>query len=113
MILCKLIASGRVQGVNYRWFVRRQAVALGIRGYVKNLPDGTVEIVAEAESAEVMQKFKAAIARKAKDWGPLSASGGKGPLSVGQKVGPQVETLQTVHEAENKAPAYSSFEIAR
>jgi acylphosphatase len=37
---------GRVQGVGFRWFVMRAAGRLGLEGYVRNLPDGTVEVVA-------------------------------------------------------------------
>jgi len=39
--------SGKVQGVGFRNFVLRNARRLGLKGYVSNLPDGTVEIVAE------------------------------------------------------------------
>jgi len=41
--------SGRVQGVFFRAFVERQAAVLGLAGYVRNLPDGGVEVVAEGE----------------------------------------------------------------
>jgi acylphosphatase len=37
-----------VQGVGYRYFVLREAQALGIDGYVRNLADGSVEVVSEA-----------------------------------------------------------------
>ena len=39
--------AGLVQGVGYRYFVYRIAKRHGVKGYVMNLPDGSVEIVAE------------------------------------------------------------------
>ncbi len=44
-----LIAHGKVQGVGFRFFVRDQASSSGLKGWVKNLRDGTVEIHAEGE----------------------------------------------------------------
>jgi len=38
---------GRVQGVGFRAFVRNRAAALGLVGSVRNLPDGSVEVVAQ------------------------------------------------------------------
>ena len=38
---------GSVQGVGYRYFVLREAESRGITGYVRNLADGSVEVVAE------------------------------------------------------------------
>lgn len=38
--------SGRVQGVAFRACTRAQAEALGLRGYARNLPDGSVEVLA-------------------------------------------------------------------
>jgi acylphosphatase len=38
---------GRVQGVGFRWWVRRNALELGLLGYAENLTDGRVKVVAE------------------------------------------------------------------
>jgi acylphosphatase len=38
--------GGIVQGVGFRYFVLREARSLGLRGFVKNLPDGSVEVCA-------------------------------------------------------------------
>jgi acylphosphatase len=39
--------NGWVQGVGYRYFVVNKAFALGLRGYVRNLRDGSVEVLAQ------------------------------------------------------------------
>jgi acylphosphatase len=44
---------GAVQGVGFRFYARRQALALGLCGYTRNLPDGTVEVVAEGRLTEL------------------------------------------------------------
>ena len=43
------LVKGRVQGVGFRWFVQREAAELGLRGWVKNTPDGHVEVLAAGE----------------------------------------------------------------
>jgi acylphosphatase len=45
-----LVISGRVQGVGFRYFVRQKAQELNISGWVKNTPDGKLEIEAEGEN---------------------------------------------------------------
>ena len=49
----QFVVSGRVQGVGFRYFVYRQAVRLGMRGYVRNLPGGSVEVVAEGDETSL------------------------------------------------------------
>ncbi len=50
MIISRIyIVKGYVQGVGFRSFVRARAKALGIKGYVENLDDGSVRVVAEGE----------------------------------------------------------------
>lgn len=52
----KLIFYGKVQGVGFRKFVKAKADQLGVRGYVRNLPDGTVEVVAQADQ-QTLERF--------------------------------------------------------
>ena len=47
------IVSGVVQGVNFRWFTQRRASEFDLTGYVCNLPDGSVEFVAEGTRAQL------------------------------------------------------------
>ncbi|MDA0205141.1 MAG: acylphosphatase [Acidobacteria bacterium] len=51
----RFIVAGRVQGVGFRYFVRRQAQELGLAGLVRNLPDGRVEAFVEGPSAQLEQ----------------------------------------------------------
>ena len=46
---------GRVQMVMFRDFVRRKARTLGVSGQVKNLPDGSVEVVAQGEKNALIE----------------------------------------------------------
>ena len=64
MTVCKLVRySGRVQGVGFRYTVQHLAENYPVAGYVRNLPDGSVEVVAEG-TAEVVDSFLTAIAQR-------------------------------------------------
>ncbi len=56
----RFVVSGRVQGVGFRWFTMDRAAVEGITGWVRNLPDGAVEVMAEGEAESVM-RFERAI----------------------------------------------------
>ena len=47
--------TGQVQGVNFRYATYRQALALGATGWVKNLPDGSVQTCIEGDEGVVNQ----------------------------------------------------------
>ena len=54
--------EGRVQGVGFRWFVHREAAQLGLRGFVRNTENGTVELAAEGP-ATAMTPLRGALDR--------------------------------------------------
>ena len=82
------VVFGRVQGIGYRQFARQTAQALGVRGWVRNLPEGTVEVQA-AGSATALERFKAELRR-----GPRGA---------------QVEDIE--EQALIQIPTWQSFQI--
>ncbi len=51
----RVIVRGRVQGVGFRWFVREHARTLRLAGWVKNLPDGMVELEVEGAAEKVTE----------------------------------------------------------
>jgi acylphosphatase len=57
LVARKLVVRGRVQGVGFRWFVLNRAMAMGVRGWARNLEDGSVEVVALA-TAETLDAFE-------------------------------------------------------
>jgi acylphosphatase len=76
------VIHGYVQGVGFRYFLLRRANQLGLRGWVRNNEDGTVEVVAEGRRQDLEQLKRAAeegprlarVARVDAEWSP--ATGG-------------------------------------
>src|SRR5262249_33832767 len=64
MTVCRHVYyTGRVQGVGFRYTAQRLAESFPVSGYVRNLSDGRVELVAEGEQEDV-ESFLAAVARR-------------------------------------------------
>lgn len=63
----RYLITGRVQGVGFRWFVEREAQAIGVGGWVRNTDAGTVEVLASG-SEEQLSKL-----RKSLQQGPRAA----------------------------------------
>jgi acylphosphatase len=62
MVARRFVIKGRVQGVGYRYFAIQTANECGVVGTVKNLPDGSVEAVAEG-TREAINEFRAELER--------------------------------------------------
>ena len=87
MIAVHVRVSGRVQGVYYRAFTRERAMALGVKGWVRNVPGGGVEAVQEGERKKVGELLK------------YMKSGRTGSLVLGMEL------------SELQAKGYEDFEI--
>ena len=75
-----LVISGLVQGVGYRYFCLRAASQLDLKGWARNNPNGTVEVVAEGDRAALEEfikelkvgPFSASVRDMKIEWGKLS-----------------------------------------
>lgn len=87
MTFCKrVLYQGRVQGVGFRYTTQGLARRFAVAGYVKNLPDGRVELVAEGDAVEVERFLEA----------------------LGRQMAPYIETRQEHDEA---TQGFTSFDI--
>ncbi|MBC8345935.1 MAG: acylphosphatase [Candidatus Marinimicrobia bacterium] len=76
----RMIVSGKVQGVSFRWYSVRIGRNLKLKGYAKNLPDGSVEILVEGKTSDLetfIRKVKvgpnlARVDHVAMEWGNLN-----------------------------------------
>jgi acylphosphatase len=57
LVARRYVISGRVQGVGFRYFTETAALREGLHGWVRNLPDGRVEVLAEGD-ADALQRFE-------------------------------------------------------
>lgn len=81
----RFLISGSVQGVGFRWFVARHARALGLAGFARNLPDGSVEVVVngpEEALPELERLLRSGPAHAQVD--QVERSAGPATLPVGQ-----------------------------
>ena len=87
MIAKRFVVNGRVQGVGFRYFVVREARALGLAGWVRNLPDGEVEVLASGDP-DVVSAFEGRL------W-----------------EGPPHAKVSSVEAREAEAPTYAEFRV--
>ena len=85
----RAVVTGRVQGVGYRFFAERAARELGVRGWVRNLPDGSVEALAEGDD-DAIASFLARL-----------------------RQGPHGSRVEALAEEDRAVTGLSSFEITR
>ena len=79
--------NGRVQGVGFRYFVVREAQSLGLAGWVRNLPDGRVEVLASGPP-DIVNAFEGRL------W-----------------AGPPHARVTSVETREAEAPTYEEFRV--
>lgn len=85
----RFVVSGRVQGVGFRWFVRAEALPLGLNGWIRNREDGAVEGEVEGR-ADAIDALEACL-----EVGPASA----------------IVTNVDISEISDDLPSYKRFEI--
>ncbi len=83
-----ILVSGIVQGVGFRYFAYKTALRLNIKGWVRNLPDGRVEIMAQGNESALREFVKQL------------------------RIGPRFATVKSVRVEEKlDEPEYDQFDI--
>lgn len=90
LVFWKIVVRGRVQGVGFRFFVKKTANYFGISGWVKNNSDGTVSVEATG-SEEQLASFARELSR-----GPMLA---------------RIDNIETIHREPAKTESSKQFEI--
>jgi acylphosphatase len=88
VIARRAVIRGRVQGVGFRYFAERTAREAGVRGWVRNLPDGSVETFVEG-TEEAVRRYLERI-----------------------REGPRLGKVSAIEEEEATAAGHMAFEIA-
>lgn len=91
--MLRVLVQGQVQGVGFRSWARVLALRLGLRGYIENLRDGSVEIVAQGTKSGLDSLIET--------------------LKTAQPPGSRISnyTILTRYDLTGEDPLYSSFEI--
>lgn len=87
VIARRAVVTGRVQGVGFRFFAERAARQAGVKGWVRNAPDGSVETFAEGEEKSVRLYLETL------------------------REGPRLGRVTAIAEEEAQAVGHTSFEI--
>jgi acylphosphatase len=93
LVAKRFYVSGSVQGVGYRFFAQRAASTLGVRGYVKNLFDGRVEVYAIAPD-EILAVLREQLKR-----GPRFASVDQVTESLAEMLAEYADDFVIEHES--------------
>lgn len=94
----RIVYTGNVQGVGFRWTAKRVSCGYEVVGFVRNLPDGSVELLGRGKKSE-LEEFAQAI-----------RDSGLGPLIRDEKI--TWSQIYAAEEAQGHQKCYRGFDIA-